>query len=376
LAQNTMLKTAWDLIYLLSCAVGGDTPDPEVCGKMDMDEVFAMARSHNLVCAASAALEKITELPGEWRNAKGNQIRRQLIFDSERAKLLSAMEENGIWYLPLKGIILKDCYPRSYMREMSDNDILFDFGKAKQLRKVMLGLGYTCKEFFHTDHGHDIYTKPPMLNFEMHRSLIYRYPHRRLFEYYRDKTDLRKKDPDNSFGYHMSLEDFYDYLICHMFKHYSEGGTGLRALLDIYVFEKKYAGVLSREYIDAELEKMGLRDFEQQARLLAEKVFDRRELSETETRSLLYYIESGCYGTYFHRVEGKLEKNGGGKGKCRYILRRIFPSRDSLQLCHPFVYRHMILYPFVVIYRPIHGVFKKSGQIKAELHALKQYGKH
>mgnify|MGYP002969688486 CR=1 FL=1 len=40
-------------------------------------------------------------------------------------------------YLPLKGIIMKDYYPSVGMRQMSDNDILFDKAYAKQIRDYM-----------------------------------------------------------------------------------------------------------------------------------------------------------------------------------------------------------------------------------------------
>lgn len=46
------------------------------------------------------------------------------------------MEQRGIWYLPLKGIILKEFYPSVGMRQMSDNDILFDEAFAEQVRGV------------------------------------------------------------------------------------------------------------------------------------------------------------------------------------------------------------------------------------------------
>ena len=56
------------------------------------------------------------------------------------------------------------------MREMSDNDILCDSGKMDVVKTVMEGLGYSCEVFeeFH----HDVYSKPPTLEFEMHHTLF------------------------------------------------------------------------------------------------------------------------------------------------------------------------------------------------------------
>ena len=53
-------------------------------------------------------------------------MRKALLFDAERKGILDFMEQRGIWYLPLKGVVLKDYYPAVGMRQMSDNDILYD----------------------------------------------------------------------------------------------------------------------------------------------------------------------------------------------------------------------------------------------------------
>lgn len=92
------------------------------------------------------------------------------LYEIERKKILEELESRGIRYLPLKGITLGKLYPKSIMREMSDNDILCDSERMSDVREVMEQLGYECKSFARTHH--DIYTKPPVLEFEMHRELF------------------------------------------------------------------------------------------------------------------------------------------------------------------------------------------------------------
>ena len=46
----------------------------------------------------------------------------------------------------------------------------------------------------------------------------------------------------------MTDEDFYIYLIWHLYNHYTLSGTGLRAVLDVYVFNRKFREKLDFQY--------------------------------------------------------------------------------------------------------------------------------
>ena len=48
----------------------------------------------------------------------------------------------GIWYAPLKGILLQALYPKYGMRQMSDNDILYGVEGQKKLIAMMKKRGY------------------------------------------------------------------------------------------------------------------------------------------------------------------------------------------------------------------------------------------
>jgi len=62
-----------------------------------------------------------------------------------------------ILYIPLKGCLVKEMYPKPEYREMSDLDILVKRGDAAKLKPVMESLGYQCERFgFEKD---DSYTK-------------------------------------------------------------------------------------------------------------------------------------------------------------------------------------------------------------------------
>ena len=337
---------------------------------MDIPAVLELARRHLLAAAAAYALEKTVALSEEFREEKYKAVRRLSLFNVERAKVLNELENKKIWYLPLKGIIIKDYYPKSAMREMGDNDILFDSTKAEEVKNIMEGLGYTCKGYGASHH--DVYSKPPYIKFEMHRRLTDKPEYR---EYFKNLKDKLIKDSNNGFGYHMTDEDFYIYLIWHLYNHYTLSGTGLRAVLDVYVFNRKFREKLDLEYLDTEFQKLDLNVFECKIRDFANRLFSEQELTKTELSELDFLVESGADGTKGFLWMYRLNNDDSGRAKTKYLLSRLFPSEEFVKENHPFVYRHKAVYPFLVIYRPIKGVVKHRKMMFNEIKRLKRFKK-
>ena len=373
--MNNYSKDVRDLVYLVSRAGNKEKPNTEACNKMDLKAVYDLAQYHTLTSAAAFALEKAIELPREFDQAKKKAIHKLSHFDIERVKILAALEQNGVWYLPLKGILLKSFYPKAAMREMSDNDILCDKNKMDVVKSVMDGFGYTCLQY--DLYNHDVYQKPPTMDFEMHREL---FPHDEMpvfAEYYDSISDRMIKDEGNNYGYHLSDEDFYIYILCHINKHYIHGGTGLRSLLDVYVFNRVRYGGMDKGYLSQELEKLGLTEYEQNTRVLAEKLFTGKKLTDAEQKMLAYYIESGTAGTVEHSEYNSMSRSLGGddsgKSKRKYLLKRIFISGNALKKQYPTVYKYKFLYPLLILFRPIKGAVQRPKEIIKEVKHVKKF---
>ena len=368
-------KTARDLIYLVSCAVNEEKPNTDICREMDLEAVYYLAQFHSLTSAAAFALEKVTELPRAFDQAKKKAIHKLSHFDIERIKILAALEQKGVWYMPLKGILLKSFYPKAAMREMTDNDILVDPEKPDIVRAVMEELGYSC--VMYDMYNHDVYEKPPTMEFEMHRTLfdLEKYPESAA--YFDNIFDRLIKDSGNKFGYHMSDEDFYIYIICHMNKHYNNGGTGLRSLADVYLFNKARYDGMDKDYLSRELSALELTEFEQRIRELAYKLFCGEENEFTENEETMYFVQSGANGTNEHWKENRLSRSMGGedtgKAKRKYLLKRVFISGDELKKNYPTVYKHKILYPLLFVYRPIKGAVTRPKGLIDEVRDVKKF---
>jgi hypothetical protein len=292
-------------------------------------------------------------------------IRKNLLLNNERQTLLARLETMGCWYLPLKGSVLQHLYPKFGMRQMGDNDILIDPAFRESLRDRMVDWGYTVTDYGRSNH--DEYTKAPVYNMELHTALFgVEYPV--LARYYEDVKTRLVKDGDNGFGYHFTDEDFYIYITAHAFKHFTTGGTGIRHLVDAWVYQNSHR--LNWDYVTGELEKLGAGNFEHRCRTLSRKLFDRPvwpELTAEEREFLNRFLRSGAYGTGQQRVENAMER---AENRRDYLLGRLFLPRELLAVNYPVLKRHPWLYPFCLVARVFRALFRYPARLWRELKLL------
>ena len=358
---------AEDVIYLAACMINGEKPDAERVRQMDASVLYKVADHHLLTGVTGYALEAADVRDSAFIQAKSKAIRKIVLLDAERAAVLAELEKAGIWYMPMKGAVLKNLYPRIGMRQMSDNDILIDESRRQDVRMIMESLGFTHD---HIGPVHDAYRKEPLYYFEMHYDLFS--PSRQ--EFYSYFTDIKPrliKDTGNQYGYHFRDEDYYIYMIAHEYKHYSSGGTGLRSLLDTYVYCRAKAEALDWSYIAGELTSLGIADFEARNRGLAMRLFAGEALTEADESMLRYILSSGTYGTQENSIRNKIcTLDGGVRGKVKYLFGRVFLPLSVVQSGYPFFYKHKLLLPFLVVYRIGKGLTFQRKMVQLELRTL------
>ncbi len=391
MTQEEQKQTSYDMLYLTACALHGTAPDEEKAAGMNLQSLYRFGCGHALGAVLCMALEGTpvyeradSELKKRLQDAKNKAIRKNMLLDAERMQLFAWMDAEKIWHMPLKGVLLKELYPKAGMRQMADNDILFDAACQYRVRDYMKAHGYEAVSF--GKGNHDIYKKPPVYNFELHTALFESLHNPVWQAYYADVKERLLPDSEGTYGYHFRDEDFYLYLMVHACKHYNGGGTGLRTLVDTYVYISKKGEEMDWEYITREAGKLGVREFERQCRELSGKLFDapapisEEALSEEERKMLLYFSFSGTYGTTENRVKHNLEKlqSDGAlitkQTKRKYLLRRIFPDMAWYKCYAPFCYRHKWAIPFFWVYRLLRGGTVNRKKIMGEFEAVQKTG--
>lgn len=211
--MSTMTKTSEHLLYLMACALQGVSAREEVLADADLKQLLIMARKHSVASMVCMALEKTAIFANadeatkkQWIDAKNKAIRKNMLLDAERKTILHELETQGIWYMPLKGSILKDWYPKPGMREMADNDILFDPSGREQVREIFQNRGYKTVSF--RKGNHDVYEKAPIYNFEMHVSLFHG-TYKELTEQYKNVKERLLPVDGTAYQFAFTPEDFY-----------------------------------------------------------------------------------------------------------------------------------------------------------------------
>ena len=347
--KHTLKRTSKKLLYLLACALNEKAPEIKSISETDSDRLFSLAHMHGVTSMVAYAItsqedhDRIFKKSNleKWRKAADSAFKKRALLDAERSTILLDLERMGIWYCPLKGIIIQDLYPEYGMREMADNDILFDESRREEVRKYMQSHGYSLD--FEGVTNHDEFIKNPVYNFEFHTRLLMHTFSSVFTDYYDNVKDRLLKDVDKKYGYHFSNDDFYIYFTAHAYKHYKEGGTGFKTLTDFFVINKNYTDSLDRAYISRELNRLGIREFEQSMRLLSKKLFKNPDnifheissLSDTEKKLLAFISRSGAYGTNEQRVKEKVVQVTGaenrkltGTDRVKYFTSRLFPDMN------------------------------------------------
>lgn len=385
------------LMHLVSCALREEVPVALPVGA-DWDGVFKLASCNSVATTCAFAVAVAPGVNADerrcWQAEVDRNLMRHAVFDMERESLFAAMDVAGLAHLPLKGIVTSRLYPRPEMRWMCDNDILFGGmaadgtvttatdGDARALRSIMEAAGFKVAHFGMGNH--DAYEKAPFLNFEMHRGLAN--PEVSWWEYYRDPWAHAVRDADMpGLSYAFPREDAYLFHIAHMFKHFANSGHGVRGIADEWVLLQAWGDLMDRAYLDVELGKLGMLGFERDLRRVAANVVgndacgralagDAGALLDQDVQMLAYMLGSGTYGTVANGVRNKLAQEAAERGekglRSRYLLRRMFPTRKTLEQGYPVLKRAPWLLPGVYVYRLTVKPFLKMRRVKTELSVL------
>lgn len=362
------------LIWLCGHAVRGQIPQKELASKLDLNALYKVASRNMLAAMVGMTLMQVGIKDPKFEKAIQIAQYKALIMDAEQDKIFRKMDEREIWHVGLKGAELKKWYPKFAMRERADIDILFDSRHEETVKEIMNELGYQCR-CYGTGH-HDVYAKDSDVCVEMHVALFGVEYEEYLNQYFADYPERLVRT--NGWEREFSPEDLYVYFIAHNYNHYVNEGVGVRALLDEFVFLNKYAETLKWPYVEKELEKLGMAEFEKTFKVLAKKCFEneffsRELLTEDELKILDYMVASGSHGSVGNKVENWIRGGGGGfRGRVKYVWRRLFLPKDVVEHWFPFFYKHKILLPFLPIYRTVKGFWGNGKKISAEWKAFRR----
>ena len=310
----------------------------------DRREVERLAESHGMTAFA------VTDEKDKRRNLVMYK-HFMLMQEYEAVKLL--FEKNNIRYMPLKGAVLCSLYPKPYMREMSDIDILVDKENLETIRKLMQDNGFKYSQSVYPDP--DVFTKAAGVSFEVHNTLVTLNKQTGFDEFFADPWSMAECD---GLCYRLTPENEYIYILVHMYGHFHLGGSGVRGILDLYLYRKN--NNIDFEVVQDAFEKCGIKQFADNIHMLMEVWFEGKPGNKLTDELGEFIMTSGTYGTrerYNMRVYDSNRSTLENVGKI--AKREIFLSKDKIVSRYPWAENSLLL-PAAYTHR-IYRILKNKG---------------
>lgn len=370
----TIWEQEWKYMICLISSVLHSTPTPIPPFNMDWNRLHKVSTRHGLANMLCYGLAKLDIGQNENPGIMGKFIKEHKVSLAKEAiqhfaleEIINACETHQICCLLLRGCLIKNLYPQPDMRTMADIDILIKEGQIDDVKKIMYDLGYTLKN---TGTNHHTYIRKPFLNIEMHQRLVSE--DSPYFEYLAGIWGKALQKKGYEYTHVLSFEDFYIYLLVHLTKHYVNGGTGIRSILDIWIYERHYNNLINWEYIWRELGRIGLEVFANNMRELSKFWFDKRNNKVGENPLLeeigRYIFVSGTYGTQKNMAIASInrkyvkEENTRGLWKIKYWLNLFFPGLKQMSIIYPLLNHIPVLLPFTWVIRGIKSLYFRKEQ--------------
>lgn len=344
--------------------------------KTDWDKLYNLAKKHSISAIVFAGIEKLPEeakpnntIYQKFKQAAAKSYTTEAIQYIEGNRIFDYFEKNSINFIPLKGWLLRQYYPHPALRSMSDIDILIRDEQSQKVHDIMIKLGYDVKSY--KEGNHDVYIKPPYMNIEIHRALFIK--EHGINDYFTNIWSRVILNQGHYYRYNMSYEDNFIYMLAHINKHFSHGGTGIRSVIDIWLYLNNFQTVLDWEYINKILKQESLLEISKQIITIGQSWFSNKQDNLYEKEIENFIIASGTYGNITNILTRTLIKTDGNlrNKKYKYYFNRIFAPLKQMKKRYPILKKH----PYLIIYywfiRIITAIFSAKKRIYKEFRTIK-----
>lgn len=383
--MNKNLRFIFEIITSVVSENGVVPVEPD---GVDWNYIYAVSSKHNIINLIGYSVKKYGfSVPEDLKKIFIQRVYQLALINESQLNhtysVFDAFEKNGIDYMSLKGVDIKEIYPSGDMRVMGDADILVRFSDIDRIKPIMDELGFSyCGESNHEI----IYKKEPYTKIELHKYMVPTY-NDDLYSYYGDGWKLAKPKNSGSHRYTLSAEDNYIYLLTHFAKHYRDAGAGIKYLIDLWLYKQKFDN-LDVEYVENQLQNLRLFDFYKNIEKLTACWFENGVSDKTVENMTQFIVESGVHGSKEHRVLAEtvreyMDKDMKKAEKYRYV-RMVFPSLQRMTAMYPILNKVPFLLPFCWVIRLVNGLTFKRKNITSSIEragniendALENYKEH
>lgn len=366
------------LCSLLKALIKGEeTPKPDF--EIDWELFYNLSKHHkvgNMVYIATKGFD----IPENVRTLFADDFYKSSVREAKQelfsASVYKKFEQADVSFLPVKGILIKKLYPVENYRSSNDIDILIKSGDFEKAQAVMESSGFKSEGLGNEDNDYHIEYHKNIVSIELHSSLTPRDSVQ--YDYFISAFDRAKTTENSNNHYIMTDEDFYIYVLYHLYKHFIKGGVGIRYFLDIYLINQKMT--FNQDYLKKELSKIGLWEFNQTVKELSEVFYNDKGADSRLTELSRFVFISGAHGDSTFYAMSKFSGEGTKKNnyllnKIKYFIKAWFIGRRAMSERYPSLKKHGWLLPFCYIHKGFYTIFCKPKAIKEQVNEVKNLNK-
>ncbi len=365
------------LVHLVRCALKGENPQ-ELPQGLSFKKVYEFGKAHEVANIAYLSIEKLNNKPTQdlllsWKNFYYISIQRDIEQQNVKNQIISLLHENSIRTLEVQGTIIKDFYPSSDLRMMSDLDFIVDKSNLQKAKELVLNLGFVTEEENEEEWGGK---NSRGIKVEIHTDFFYSV---RTFQngikcLSAMGNAFSHASSSDGLNFRLDNTKLYLFNLLHTLKHFLSTGAGIRRILDLYVLKNTLKDI-DYEYIDQVLTKNRIYSIGHKLISLADYWFEDLKGEESFLVLQDYVFISDNHGGRKFLVKKNLvrsKKKNKKFVKIRYVFSRIFISKQRCYALYPFCKKHK--YPTFMchLHRIMVLIFcKRKKGLKQELKNIK-----
>ena len=330
------------LIHLIYCFLNDETPE-EKPEEVSFENVFLLGKMHEVANIAFLSVEKLNNKPdealyNEWKVFYYFSIERDSRQSLERQRVLSFLHEKGIRTLEAQGTLTKKLYPETYLRMMTDIDLIIDEENIEKTMTALEELEYTVKEL---QHGEFYADNKEGFELDFHIDFFSEYMFNRQERYSKAVSSPFShavQDSEDELTYILDDNYFYLYSVIHTIKHYETAGCGIRRILDLYYLKKAFENKIDKEFFDNVIDENGFRNTFEFLYAVEGEWFEGKESELDLSEVKRDIITSGNHGNeeIFTRNNVRKDIDGGVSfARIKRVFSFLFPEKEYIYIEFP-----------------------------------------
>lgn len=371
------------IINFLNAAIHNKNIDINQLKKINWKLVTDEAEAHNVKGLIYSSINKNNiskyiekEDLEQWKKETFFTAIYQMNHIKQLSHVLEKFNKEKIPVIVLKGLVIRNLYPKPELRTMCDADILVHKEDLNDVKKLLLDIGYIENG---STKSHIVFEHRKHPQIEVHWTLINE-------DYFKGKGIMEDRLWERTIKVKvgatetlsLSYEDLAVHLCIHMAVHSASSGFGVRQLCDLVLLVEKKGHLINWTSFSDKIRECGIYKFTRAIFSICEMLFKMiipEELNnilapEKELLDLLIddIFASGVHG---NRSLSKMisyqlayDSNDTKGNHSLVLLNRfrmfLFPPINKLSDRYAYAKRHIILVPIAWIHHFFSGVFNKE----------------